>query len=47
MGPTFRRATLAVLFPVLWLAATGHAKTASEVYEQAARSTVVVENIDA
>ena len=47
MRPTFRHATLAVLFPVLWVAATGHAKTASEVYEQAARSTVVVENIDA
>ena len=47
MQPTFRHATLAVLFPVLFVAATGHAKTASEVYEQAARSTVVVENIDA
>ena len=46
MNPTFRHATLAVLFPVLWVAATGHAKTASEVYEQAARSTVVVENIN-
>ncbi len=46
MNPTFRHATLAVLLPVLWVAATGHAKTASEVYEQAARSTVVVENIN-
>lgn len=47
MRPTFRHAMLAAIFPVLWVAATGHAKTASEVYEQAARSTVVVENIDA
>lgn len=47
MRPTFRHATLAAVLPLLWVAATGHAKTASEVYEQAARSTVVVENIDA
>ena len=47
MHPTFRHATLAVLFPVLWLVATVQAKTASEVYEQASKSTVVVENIDA
>ena len=45
MHPSFRHATLAV---VLFFAAfTAHAKTASEVYEQAAKSTVVVENIDA
>jgi len=47
MNPTFRHATLSILFPVLWVAATVQAKTASEVYEQAARSTVVVENINA
>ena len=47
MNPTFRHATLAAVLPLLWVAATGHAKSASEVYEQAARSTVVVENIDA
>lgn len=47
MRTSFRYATLAVLLPLLLVATTGHAKTASEVYEQAARSTVVVENIDA
>lgn len=47
MNPTFRHATwAAVLFSLLLVAFTVHAKTASEVYEQAARSTVVVENID-
>ena len=45
MRPTFRHATLAAV--LLSVAFTDHAKTASEVYEQAARSTVVVENIDA
>ena len=45
MRPSFRHATLAA---VLFVAAsTAHAKTASEIYEQAARSTVVVENINA
>ena len=39
---------LAAVLPLLFVVAcTAHAKTASEVYEQAARSTVVVENIDA
>ena len=47
MRPSFRHATLGILFPLLWVAASSHAKTASEVYEQAAKSTVVVENIDA
>lgn len=48
MRPTFRLATLATVLLALFLvASTAHAKTASEVYEQAARSTVVVENIDA
>ena len=45
MRPSFRHAILAVGF--LLVAFTAHAKTASEIYEQAARSTVVVENIDA
>ena len=46
MQPTFRHDTLAAVL-LLVVAATGHAKTASEVYEQAPMSTVVVENIDA
>ena len=45
MQITFRHATLAAV--LLSVAFTAYAKTASEVYEQAARSTVVVENIDA
>ena len=44
MRPTFRHATLAILLIVPFAV---YAKTASEIYEQAARSTVVVENIDA
>lgn len=45
MRPSFRHATLGTV--LLLEAFTIHAKTASEVYEQAAMSTVVVENIDA
>ena len=45
MRPSFRHATLTAV-PLLTAFAI-HAKTASEVYEQAAKSTVVVENIDA
>jgi len=45
MRPSFRHATLAVI--LLFVAFTVHAKTASEIYEQAAMSTVVVENINA
>ena len=45
MNPAFRHATLAAV--LLFAVFTSHAKTASEVYEQAAGSTVVVENIDA
>jgi len=44
MRPTFRHATLAVLFPVLWVAATGNAYAdagqfakAIEAYQQALR----------
>lgn len=45
MHPSFRHATLAsILFLVAF---TVHAKSASDIYEQAAKSTVVVENIDA
>jgi hypothetical protein len=48
MQPTLKHATLATVhLPLLSVAFTVHAKTAGEVYEQAARSTVVVENIDA
>lgn len=44
MSFSFRHAAFAaVLFFVTF---TAHAKTASEIYEQAARSTVVVENIN-
>ncbi len=43
MRPLFRHATLATV--LLFVAFTVHAKTANEIYEQAARSTVVVENI--
>ena len=45
MHPSFRHATLAVV--LFFAAVPAHAKSASEIYEQAARSTVVVENIDA
>jgi tetratricopeptide (TPR) repeat protein len=44
MRPLFRHATLTTA--LLFVAYTVHAKTANEIYEQAARSTVVVENID-
>lgn len=45
MPPSFRHAALAAV--LLFVAFTAHAKTASEIYEQAAKSTVVVENINA
>lgn len=44
MHTTFRHALLAAL---LLAASTVHAKTGTEIYEQAAKSTVVVKNIDA
>ena len=46
MRPSFRHATLAAVL-LSFVGFTVHAKTAGEVYEQAARSTVVLENIDA
>jgi tetratricopeptide (TPR) repeat protein len=42
----FRHPTLVAILLFL-ISDAGHAKSASEVYEQAAKSTVVVENIDA
>jgi Trypsin-like peptidase domain/Tetratricopeptide repeat len=45
MRPIFQHATLATL--LIFVTFFVHAKTASEVYEQAAKSTVIVENIDA
>lgn len=44
MRTSFRHATLATV--LIFAAFTAHAKTASEIYEQAAKSTVVVGNID-
>lgn len=44
MRTSFRHATLATA--LIFAAFTVHAKTASEIYEQAAKSTVVVGNID-
>ncbi len=44
MSLSFRHAAFTVV--LLFVVFTVHAKTASEIYEQAARSTVVVENID-
>ncbi|MDO8369525.1 MAG: cell envelope integrity protein TolA [Candidatus Nitrotoga sp.] len=44
MSLSFRHAAFTVV--LLFVAFTAHAKTASEIYEQAARSTVVVENIN-
>lgn len=44
MSISFRHATLTTV--LLFSAFTVHAKTASEIYEQAAKSTVVVGNID-
>lgn len=44
MRPSFCYATLAAA--LFFVAFTVHAKTASEIYEQAARSTVVVQNVD-
>ncbi|MBI5753489.1 MAG: serine protease [Hydrogenophilales bacterium] len=45
MRTAFRNATLAAA--LIFVAFTAHAKTASDIYEQAAKSTVVVENINA
>ena len=44
MSLSFRHAAFTVV--LLSVAFTAHAKTAGEIYEQAARSTVVVENIN-
>lgn len=45
MRASFRHVMIAAI--LLFAASTVNSKTASEIYEQAARSTVVVENIDA
>jgi hypothetical protein len=44
MSFSFRHAAFTVV--LLSVAFTAHAKTAGEIYEQASRSTVVVENIN-